>query len=222
MTAKQKMTIAITALCLVAVIAIVTVIAVFAATTAKINSAVNVSYTATDVVGTASAKWYGGAEDAELAGENMDNNGSEVDGETVLNFDADSDLSSQSGTLSPAKDITFDASHQDVIFEYKFTNSGSRSYKATVVFTGTIENVTITSKTQPTTPITVSSGHSTITDDVSPTSQSPSATFTIANVAVAANTGVTYVYVKLHLTSKAKDATFSGTFAWTLTADAKA
>lgn len=220
MSSKQKMTIAITSLCLVAIVAVVAVIAVFAANQQNFKSSINVTYIADEIDGTASAKYFGGKDDADLSGVSMTTDGQTVsEGNDVLTFKA-GDPTSSDGELKPQSDIELEADNSFVVFEYKFTNtSKTKAYTAALTFnaetsSGKAENVIVyfyvkEDKSQ----LTPSSDfYSTIA--VEGNKKSDASNFT-GSVQVDAE-GTSFAYVLVRIDNKASDATFKGDFSWAL------
>lgn len=213
MSAKQKMTIAITALCLVAVVAIVTVIAVFAANQQTFTSQISVSYTVEDVQCTVSARYYGGKDNAVTTGKDMKDPDSQ---KTELKFGVDLD---ETGTLQPEDgDVVLTSSDKFVIFEYIFKNDNEedKAFTAELHYTGTASNVTVRTneKGQKLTPASdFVSEPKTHFDTEKTVTENPN--FTINAITVPANETV-YVYVRVQISNISQDASFVGGFAWTL------
>ena len=233
MNARQKTTIAVTALCLLAVIAVVAIIAVFAASQQTFTSNINVSYTVEDVMAKVSAKYYGGKNDATLAGKDMTTTGA-AGGESEITFNA-GEGAKDAATLSPQGEIVLDATNKFVVFEYKFENIGPRDFNASMAFTGTLmKNVKVyVESSVVTTPVTtpIETTHfndgTKFTQEASVTGEAEtSKTFNIEATKVdGTDTGTNktvYIYVKVAVEDIGTDAAFNGSFTWTLKAVDKA
>lgn len=229
MNARQKTTIAVTALCLLAVIAVVAIIAVFAASQQTFTSNINVSYTVEDVMAKVSAKYYGGKNDATLAGKDMTTTGA-AGGESEITFNA-GEGAKDAATLSPQGEIVLDATNKFVVFEYKFVNNGQRDFNATLQFNGTlVKNVKVYVETSNNDPIPTTKFNDDKTEFTEETTLSGEAetskTFNIEATKVdGTDTGTNktvYIYVKVAVEDIGTDAAFNGSFTWTLKAVDKA
>lgn len=218
MSAKQKMTIAITALCLIAIVAVVTVIAVFAASQQTFTSQISVSYTVEDVQCLVSAKYYGGKENPVETGKEMKDPKGE---KTQLQFGIGTN---EETTLQPQEgDVVLTSTDKFVIFEYKFQNDSSEhAFTAALQFEGTAKNVKVTtnetgSKLTPASDFTAEQADAEQAETNFPTvkqvTENPN--FTIGEVTVAASQTV-YIYVRVEIAEIAADANFVGAFNWTL------
>ena len=202
MKPRKKLIISLVAVCLVTVATIVTVVAVLAAKNGTLAGKVNVKYTATDVSGTVSANY-------KLKGEGQ---GTAFTGGTdgVLTVDAEAQDGVNVGTLT-AGDITLDKDNRFVVFTFNFTNSGSRNYTAAISYTDDTEN----GNAADTNIVVEYSTNNTKFVDVTSTTETVPTSITVTS----GNEATEYsFYVKVSIDNIAKDAEFSGSFNWTLTA----
>ena len=145
MKSKKKLIVALSSFAFVLVAAVVTVTAVLAAANQAITSNVTVRYSAKQVAGTVSATYQVGSGDVL----NMTTTG-KADGATSITYSGNE--TNKPGTLAPLDVITLAAKEdtvndklvgETVTFTFKFTNTGSAEYTATVSYAGTEENVAV-------------------------------------------------------------------------------
>lgn len=194
MSTKKKLIISLSALCLVLIVAVVAIVAVYAAGTQTVTSNIKVTYTAMEVDGTVSATYTLKNGTAT----NMTTNGAS-DGDTTITFAAADGKTTKS--LTPQGDIELSSTADYVIFQYTFTNSGSRAYTAVLTYTddgNDDTNATIVYASDNTESTTWAESPSTLT--------------------VASGSNGTSYYAKVSIDNLALDASFSGYFTWTLTA----
>ena len=196
MKSKTKWIAALTSLCVVLLIAVVSLGIVWAATTQSVSSSVKVTYTVTDVVADVSASRY-----LTSANTKTDFTGG-TNG--VVTFNAP-DVSTTE-TLS-ITDTTLTSTNNLVVYEYVIKNKGANTITASLA-TGTATNLTI---------YTIAPTTTQKTNVIS----SFDATEWTASNAIAATTiasgATTYAYVAMKIADTADDASFNGTFVWTLT-----
>lgn len=219
MTTRNKILLSVGAVCLVAVIAVVAVVAVFAARTQNVTSNITVKYTAQQVVGKVSAKYYVGAEDTQ--GSDMYKDGGS---ETEISFTAGQPQ--ETGILAPKGNKEVDLSDIEdetkifVIFEYKFTNSGEQDYKVSLQFTKTNStNVKVYAYDQDGQDTVASWSAEAHVEDLKEDGDNAFFSNTSVTKKVGQDT-VHYFYIVVAIEPDAtgSDAEFSGSFAWTLTA----
>lgn len=228
---KSKLTLTITAMALVTMIAVVSIIAVFAARTQNFSSNVSVKYTATQIAGKVSAKYYVGPTDT--SGTDMTTTG-KADGATELVFrPGDKQLSEN--TLNPQGDIVLDIEDTSanipdksfVVFEYRFQNglndeTVDTSYMAKLTAKGVSDNIAIT----------VKESNSKITDFSEINGKLSGMDYYNENnldtigkcafndlayqLAVGETSDYSYFYIKAEIENFAIDSTFSGSFNWEL------
>ena len=209
MSTKKKIWFSVGALCLVAVVAVVAIVAVYAATNQTVNSSINVTYRATNVVGTASANVIQYSESAFVKTAMEDGQSG-----TTLNFSRNDEGTAK--TLSPKDDIVLeDATNKDfVVFEYKFTNS-SESVKITAGLSyrdGSSDDNNYKVFVHPSaTELGVETNWTeTINED-----KTSSLTNLAENITVPVS-GEYYVYVLVKIDNPDNDCVFTGSFAWSL------
>ena len=246
MDTRKKVALSVVGFVLVAFIAVVSIVAVYAAQTQAINSQISVNYKVTDVIGSASAKYYVG-NSTKLWFSNltdMDTNGAEPGGETILDFNS---KTSSSLSLTPQENMVLKADDH-VFLMYKFKNTGPRVYNASLTFTGTIKNMAIYQMWQGASDeenyesrfyfegywdappgFNPDPGASTVNDgdrvDVSgDTDDNKTFTYDAGKVGEyqsenqVLGSNVIYVYFYIEVENYDNDAEFSGNFSWTLTA----
>ena len=125
MKTKNKLIIAFSALGVVAVAAVIALVAVLAAGQQTVTSSINVTYTATDVTGSATLTYKKGSDDWTTFSNNS------------VNFAASDDARTQNITLSDGIELSATTSGsnkvvEDLCFRFVFTNTGSTSYYATI------------------------------------------------------------------------------------------
>ena len=145
MKSKKKLIIALSSFAFVLVAAVVTVTAVLAAANQAITSNVTVRYSAKQVAGTVSATYQVGSE----AAVDMTTDGTSAGAKSITYTGNETN---KPGTLAPLDVITLAAKEdtvndklvgETVTFTFKFTNTGSADYTATVSYAGTQENVDV-------------------------------------------------------------------------------
>lgn len=128
-SSKKRLAITISSLCIAVVAVICSVVAIFAAANQGVQSTFRVTYKATNVAATVSAKYT-------VKNESAVNLGS-------LTIDAAADETTYN-SLSTDEDISLSAKNNEVVFQYTFTNnSSSNSIVATLVDGADQENVTV-------------------------------------------------------------------------------
>ncbi len=183
---NKKLMISLFSLCLVAIVGLLTTVIVLAAGTQNVNTTINVTYSATNIAGSVSAKY----KVANGTAVDMTTDGTS-NGAKTITFAAED--ANANATLSPAGSIALDATNKYVEFTYTFTSSGD-SYKATVAATGfDKKNYTIQYK--------VGDG------EYSDTAAS--------NVEVTSAASAT-VTIKIEIVNTAIGVNAAGSFAWTL------
>ena len=129
-------------------------------------------------------------------------NGTETDmtdgnSNTTITIDGTETGNPATGTLSPSGQIDLTKTNNYVIFKYTIINDGSRALDASLMTLPSATNVTVTYSTDGSSYSSTNSG--------------------LSNLATNA-TGV--YYVKVQITNIALDASFTGSFQWSLTAAA--
>lgn len=193
---KSKLLIALISLCSVLAIAVVSMGVVWAATTQNVSSSIRVTYTVTDVVADVSASRFFTSANTETAFTGGTNG--------VVSFAA-SDASTTATLTIPETVLT--STDDLVIYEYKFVNNGANTISAALA-TGTATNLTVYT-IAPTT-----------TRKTNVVSTFDSSEWTAGNSIAATNiaAGATaYAYVAMQITDTSANASFDGTFSWTLT-----
>ncbi len=128
-SSKKRLAITISSLCIAVVAVICSVVAIFAAANQGVQSTFKVTYKATNVAATVSAKYT-------VKNESAVNLGS-------LTIDAAADQTTYS-SLSTENEIGLSAKNNEVVFQYTFTNnSSSNSIVATLADGADQENVTV-------------------------------------------------------------------------------
>ncbi len=213
MSSNKKFALSLTAMVLVAVVAVVTIVAVFAAKTQQFMSNITVRYTATQIEGKVSARYYVGPSDS--VGKPMKTK----DGGEEIVFRAN-DSSSEGQTLSPDEEegIVLDYAHDDqpdkswVVFEYVFQNGLEKNidtnFVADLTFNGEASNVIITTA-----------------ESVEPLAQEDFSYYIVTDVpepnnfsfsTLVAHNTKKYVYIKVEIESSTQDSTLLGNFDWNL------
>ena len=196
MQTKTKLIVALSSLCSVLAIGIVMMGIAWAATTQTIQSTINITYTVSDVIVSVSAnKYFSSNTPTAFTG---GTNG-------TLTFSA-TDASS-TGVLSTT-DTALSSSNDYVIYEYVFTNGGSNALSASLAI-GSTTNLT-TYVIAPTTTRKTS-----IYTGFTPSDYTASSSISATNIAGGATA---YAYVAMKVTDNSANASFSGTFTWTLQA----
>lgn len=126
---KKRLIITISSLCIAVVAVICSVVAIFAAANQSVQSTFKVTYKATNVAATVSAKYTVKNKEAVSLGSQTIN---AADDQTTYS------------TLSTDTDIELTASNDEVVFQYTFTNnSSSNKIKVTLADNAQKENVTV-------------------------------------------------------------------------------
>ena len=195
MTGNKKLMIALFSICLVVIAGLLTTVIVLATQSGTITSSINISYTATDIQGTASATY-------------TVKNGSPVnlvakDGSaTTITFNAADETLTNSLSIPSGSPVNLTSANDSVTFTYTFTNTGAAAYNATVNYTGTdATNFTVQ--------------YSTDNSDYQTLVQSEGQTVAVAAGSSEVPTTVTF-YIRITLADVAQNANFVGSFAWTL------
>lgn len=183
---NKKLMISLFSLCLVAIVGLLTTVIVLAAGTQNVNTTINVTYSATNIAGTVSAKSKIANQDAV----DMTTDGS-ASGEKTITFAAEE--ANANGTLNPQGSLALTAENKYIEFIYTFTSTGD-SYKASVAATGfDKKNYSIQYKV----------GDGEYTDTAA----------TNVDVTSAASSTVT---IKIEIVNTAIAVNATGSFAWTL------
>ena len=196
MSAKKKLIVSLASICVVAFMAIVTIAIVLANANAGVKNGVNITYrvNGNNVAGTVSAEYkLAGDENATAIGTTQTFDGSESTG-------AQKDL--------PQADITLTADKKNVVFTYTFTADTSKTstqYGYTAVLTYTDDSTADVNVK-----VEVSSNGTDYTAVIDWASAN-------AQVDVTSATAVKY-YVRVSIVDTLSDASFSGNFAWAMTA----
>ncbi len=197
MEKKKTLTIAMFSVCAAVIIGLIAAVAVLAAGSQTINSAINVTFTATSIDGTASATYTVGSTTTNMKV------GSVSGTETVVDFKAADEASSYN--LVPG-DITLTETNKTVTFVYNFTNRGEIAYNAVVKYNDT--NATDTNCK-----IEYQNGSDWVELGTA------GATVNVAGKASDATADTTgSLTIRVTVQNVAKSAELSGNFAWTLTA----
>ncbi len=194
---RKKLWIALGSLAVAVIVGLSITVGVLAASTAQVTSAINVTYTASQVAATVSGEYQvlNGSATAFQTSGNQNTivfNGSE---------------GTASGAFVAVNDITLTATNNSVTFRYTIQNdSSSKGISAQVTLPTTQTNVTVSAGTAVTVPqsgegesVTVTAGTNHVTD----------------SFVVPANTTVTYT-ITVSITNVANDASFAGSFVWSL------
>lgn len=214
MTTRNKILLSVGAVCLVAVIAVVAVVAVFAARSQTVNSPITVTYKSKQVIGKASAKYYLGD---TTTGKDMKTGGSS--GETEITFAAGT-AAAEPNTLQPQENIDFTTLAEDklyVVFEYIFENQGNNPFSATLkVQSLAVVNANVYVHESP--EAFEFASHVLGSDDSSDWHlEGDKATDYFTNVEIQPQeTHHFYVVVYVSPEKSGSDASYSGTFQWTL------
>ncbi len=132
MSTKHKILLSVGAVCLVAVIAVVAIVAVYAASKQQFTSEIHVSYTAHQILGSVKANWYEGSGEAQPMTTDGQTKG---EGNDVIEFKAGPTGPDETGELKPTKEtIDLSETNKYVVFEYVFTNTGSKAYTAKLTY----------------------------------------------------------------------------------------
>lgn len=194
MSAKRKLIVSLASICVVAIMAVVTIAVVLANAHTSVGNGVNISYrvNSQNVAGTVSAQYTLQGDEAKAIGDTQTFTGADTDVTRSL----------------PQQNITLTAEKNNVVFEYSFTadtskTSTAKGYTATLTYTddSTADtNVLVEVSSNGTEYNTVTSWES-----------------ANASVSVTSSTAVKY-YVRISIVDTLSDASFSGNFAWAMTA----
>ncbi len=220
MSTKNKIIISVTTVCIVAIIAVAVVVAVVAASAHTFSTSIRVTYSSTQVSGSAKACYYIGEAQTK-----MFKNG---DGETEeLTFDVEDPATSD--TLKPVSSDAIPLSdvNRFIVFEYEFTNKIANPYQATLSYTDTgikdkgftvtyLDSASKLNKEQ----------YGTINKTFAIGETSTKTTVVTANVGAATGDGdltptTRYVYIKIEISNLDVSAEFSGDFEWNLVGQAE-
>lgn len=190
---SSKFLIAMSVLCLVTISA-VTAITVYAAQTITGSGSTTVSYTALgEVMGTIKATTISGGTETPW-GDAVTYNGKEADGTTT--------------TPLTNNEITLTKENKSIVYKFEFSNSTSsavanKGYKIDLKYTasGTNTNVKVSYAID------------------SDTSYTESATLTVPQQEVNSTTTKKTIFIKVEIADILENASFGGTFNWTLTAN---
>lgn len=184
---NKKLMISLFSLCLVAIVGLLTTVIVLAAGTQNVNTTINVTYSATNIAGTVSAK----SKIANQEAVDMTTDGAAGSAKTIT-FNAED--TNANGALNPQGSLALTAENKYIEFIYSFTSITDSRYKASVVANGfDMKNYTIQYK--------VGDG------EYSDTAAS--------NVEVN-GTATTTVTIKIEIVNTAIAVNAAGSFAWTL------
>lgn len=194
MVGNKKLMIALFSICLVVIAGLLTTVIVLASPAQNVTSNINISYSATDIQGSMTAKYL-------LASSTADDGGAtEFDGSPISFVAGDPD---KTGTLNFSGPVSLSSSNSSIIFIYEFASTGDVAYDAVVTYESTTEtNFKVEYATDAS---QAGSGWTELVDEGTQT------------VNVAAN-GTGKLYIRLSIEDTGKDATFNGNFKWALTA----
>ncbi len=207
MTTKKRITLTVSAMCLLLVFGIVSIFAVFSATKNTTNSNVTVTYTANQISGTVSAYH---AIESDTSWTAMTVDGTEG-AATSINFGENKGV--VTATLAPTAAVEVTATKTYAVFKYVFTND-STANKINLTLNGTpaITNFTVKYVTD-STDRTFADAYTALT------ATGAADSFTATEIAAKSGdvVGTTYVYVLVELQSDLIDASFTSNFSWVLT-----
>ena len=187
MDSKKKMIIAISAFAMVILAAVVGVVAVLAAQQVTVKSSISVSYTASEVAGTVTAKY-------QVKGGTATNIGTTG----TITFDGTETGEPEESLTETTLSISgLSSTNNYVDFIFTFTNTGSSKYTATLTPPTTCTNFNITYTVPNASGVTKKSD-------------------TSFEVAGGTTTAVTYT-IRYTIKDVSKDASLSGDFSWSLT-----
>jgi len=196
MQTKTKLITVLASLCGVLVLGMVAMGIAWAAATQTIQSTINVTYTVSDAVVSVSANKYFGS-DTPTA----------FTGGTSGTISFSATDASTTGTLSTT-DTALTSTNDYVIYEYVFVNNGANSLTAALAIGSTTNLTTYVIAPTTTRKTTIYTGF----DTSDYTAASSISATTIAPGATA------YAYVAMKVTDNSANASFSGTFTWTIQA----
>lgn len=131
MSAKRKLLISVLLMLFVCLAVVVTVSTVFSLTQQTINTTLNMSYVVENIEGMVSASYRIGSTTGDLIAE-ADADHKSADGKSLIFKQEDVD---HAGNLNfPDGTLTLTSENSEIIIEYKYTNTGSRHYIATMSF----------------------------------------------------------------------------------------
>lgn len=191
-SSKKRLIITISSLCIAIVAVICSVVAIFAAAQQGVQSTFKVSYKATNVAATVSAKYTVKNSDAVDLG--------------TANITAAADKTTYTN-LSTDAEITLTAANNEVVFQYSFkNNSASNKIKVTLEDNAAKENVTV----QYATAATADSSSLTYSSSLS------------ADGVEVASSSTVYIYIKVTIADDANSASYvadtTNTLTWNLEA----
>lgn len=200
MGTKAKIYLSIASIFMIAVIAAVSLAAVFAVGKQTFSSAVNVSYTAVQVHGSAKANVIFGGSVLPMQNDAGDE-------EIYFRTTADSETQSLRPTETTIT-LTDEAEQNFVVFEYIFKNDETKPYSATLTYQDTgDEDQGID--------VFVLASHSMISASYQESVTTPVKDMT-GTIVTDSVDGELYVYVLFQLQQGASEAGFSGKFMWNL------
>ena len=198
MHTKTKWIAALASFCAVLVVAIVSMGIIWAASTQTVQTSINITYTVSDVVCDVSANKYF-----------ANNTAIPFTGGTNGTVSFAASDTTTTATLTTT-DTTLTSANQYVIYEYVFTNNGANTMTAALA-TGSTTNLDVYVIAPTTTRLASGTTIYTTFD--------PSTTWTASNsiAATQIESGATaYAYVAMKITNDSANASFAGTFTWTL------
>ncbi len=131
MSAKRKLLISVLLMLFVGLAVVVTVSTVFSLTQQNVTTSLNMSYTVENIEGMVSASYKIGSTTGDLIAE-ADADHKSADGKSLIFKKEDVD---HAGNLNfPDGTLTLTSENSEIIIEYKYTNTGSRHYIATMAF----------------------------------------------------------------------------------------
>ena len=187
MSARRKMTFAVSAFAMIIIASIVTLVSVLAATSVKVNNSITVKYTVVDVIC-----------DVEVYAVKVKNSATSVTWGTAKgtkSFAHNASATEQSISLGTDFDLLKD---ECVVIKFVFNNNGDMAFNATLTAPTAGTNMAIAYGTTGTKPA-----------DIASTS------FSSVSVASGADKSNTY-YAKISISDVTKNANIATSFSWTL------
>ena len=204
MQAKTKWIAALATFCGVMIVAIISMGIIWAASSQQVQTSIRVTYTVSgNVICDVSATKYTTSANTATAFTGGSNG--------VISFNAAD--ASQTGTLS-ITDTELTTSDQVVIFEYVITNKNQSAALSASLATGSATNMTFYVKAPSATRLT----NPVSTFDATAWTQGNSIAATEIPAATASANTTYYAYVAVKVTDLNLDASFEGTFTWSLAA----
>ncbi len=212
MTTKKRITLTVSAICLLLVFGIVSIFAVFSATKNTTTSNVTVTYTATEISGTVSASYAIKSDSSWTAM-------TDANGKTEIDFSQNKGQE-MTTTLAPSGNITVTAVNTYAIFKYKFTNNSTANQINLALGSGvgTPTNFAVKYYTSATEDLTVGNAYNALKGE----NVSDSFTSMTVGTKSGSSVGTVYVYVLVELQNDLIDASFTGNYVWSLTKGAAA